>query len=94
MKLFEELRDDANREQIALMFADAEIASTNLDLALHTDTAAVKTRQIEEADQMCTFIRERIPVVSLTPDEGEALDAKLAQLEQKLTLLERRRIQS
>jgi hypothetical protein len=85
VKSQEELRKEANKTSVDLLFSDAEMAFTMLDLALNSKIAAVRERRIKDAARAYSFIRERIPKLSLSPSENVALNEKLAQLEARLS---------
>ena len=86
MKSLEELREMANKASVNLLFADAEVAGSMIDLACLSRIPDLKERRINQALKAYSFIRQHIPTVSLTPDEALALDKKLALIELRLNL--------
>lgn len=86
MKSIQELQAQSNQANVNLLFTDAEMALTFLDLARTSQDEKLKLRRMHEAGKAYTFIQRRIPTLRLTPDETIALNKKMALLKLRLTL--------
>jgi hypothetical protein len=86
MKSLQELTELGNRAKVDLLLADAEMALTMLDLARTSEAVELRQRRTGEALKTYTFIRKRIPTISLTHSETAALNQKMSLLKQRLAL--------
>ena len=86
MKFLQELGEQTNRAKVNLLLADADMALTMLDVARFSKIRELKERRTREAFKAYSFVRERIPTVSLTPSETIALNKKMALLKLRLSL--------
>jgi hypothetical protein len=84
MKSVAELRVEQNRVRVDLLFTDAELALTMVDLARASDISEFKERRLKEALKAYKFILRQSGSVSLTPQQKAILNQKLALLKQKL----------
>jgi len=82
----EELREQTNKARVNLLFSDAEMALTMIDLARVSQNAGLKQKRIDQAAKAYSFIRERIPTVSLTPPETIRLNDRMKLLKLRLAL--------
>lgn len=87
MKSFGELRQQSNKAKVDLLLADAEMALTLLDVARTSNISELKERRTNEARKAYSFLQEHIATVSLTPSETAALNAKMAVLKLRLSLV-------
>jgi len=86
MNSLEQLREQANKARVNLLFNDAEMALTMIDLARVSESAGLKDRRMNHAVKAYSFIRAQIPSVSLTPPEAIRLNKKLILIKLRLTL--------
>jgi len=86
MNDLQKLGERANRARVDLLFIDADVALTMLDLVPCSQIEDLKKRRINEALRAYSFVREHIPTVSLTPSETVALNKKMAVLKLRLSL--------
>jgi len=86
MKDLQELREQSNRASVDLLFTDAEMALTFLDLARTSRNDDLRKRRIHEALKAYNFIRGHIPSVTLTASQKIALNKKMALLKLRLGL--------
>jgi hypothetical protein len=86
MKTLQELGEQTNKARVSLLLADAQMALTLLDMARGSKKSELRKRRTDEALKAYSFIRDRMPTVSLTPSETDVLNKKMALLKLRLSL--------
>jgi len=85
MRDIQEIGEQANRARVHLLFVDAQMALTMLDLADLSQVEELRHRRINTALKAYSYIRDCLPNVSLTPAEDSALNKRMAELKLRLS---------
>jgi hypothetical protein len=80
----EQMRDQANKAKSDLLFSDAELALTFLDLADSTKIEEDRERRLREAKRAYDSISQMLPTVYLTAQQRTLMNQRLDAIKARL----------